>query len=460
MTPQVDKTQNICNDYSATSTGNINYAYVNSVPDNYYKDTLVLSTSKDGTTNNYFITIPKNVVSSAWDLQSNISGNNYYCQPSNNQVYNEIYITPDSCYYYSSGNQTNEQKEAMLRQTIELLNQQLQAISQDNTYVQTYDTTSTYDSTPETTDITTTPETTTDTYDYTSTIDTSYADDISDISTEITDTTTTTLQNQDPEYLEKLQRASSILHSSLTGIIRDRESVKKVLNTLTPEEKADLQVVYSQMYDQNNPTALRKDIKSNLVDNFGAITRREAIDSLNEGIGCNLEVAADAIHEAGNRLFSDDKTIKDVLESLTPEQRTQMEIIYNQKYGYGYPDALRDDIKHYIHSFSSEITDEHAIDLLNEGTSTSNISAAIALHNSMQGFYTDKNTILSIFDNKTPADIREISEIYDGLYSEKDENGNSTQYNLLRSDIKKKFFFDTANKHYLIDILTDAELNY
>jgi hypothetical protein len=153
---------------------------------------------------------------------------------------------------------------------------------------------------------------------------------------------------------------------------------------------------------------------------------------VDEQTALKVQRCATAINDAVSGLGTDEATIKQVLEGLTPEERGYLEIAYANMYGYGDPDALRDDLKGDLSWASSGINQREALNLLNEGAHKHPVAAAIALHDAMDDWGTDEETVKQILSNASPEEAAEIEAAYAELYG----NGNAQK---LRDDIRSDF---------------------
>lgn len=137
-----------------------------------------------------------------------------------------------------------------------------------------------------------------------------------------------------------------------------------------------------------------------------------------------IEMAAMALHNAMDGWGTDEKAIMDTLGALTPEEKAHLEMIYAEKYGYGDPGALRNDLRCEL-SLGEEAA---AIRSLNEGSHKNALVSAMALHEAMDGPGTDEETVQTIMSNLSAEELKEVQSVYSQLY------GSS-----LREDIKGDF---------------------
>lgn len=136
---------------------------------------------------------------------------------------------------------------------------------------------------------------------------------------------------------EKLEMAAMALHNAMDGWGTDEDAIMEVLNSLSPEEKAHLEMIYAEKYGYGDPGALRNDLRCEL--SFGE--EDAAIRSLNEGSHKNALVAANALHEAMDGCGTDEETVETVMSNLTAEELKEVQSVYAQLYG----SSLREDIQ-------------------------------------------------------------------------------------------------------------------
>lgn len=143
-----------------------------------------------------------------------------------------------------------------------------------------------------------------------------------------------------------------------------------------------------------------------------------------------IESCAAALHNAMGGVFdgTDEATIFQILDNLSPEERAALEIKYAEMYGHGDPEHLREELKREL----SGSEERRALDSLNQGAKTSPLVAAIALHDAMDGWGTDEETVNQIMKGLSPEELRAVEKVYGEMYGE----GNRAK---LREDIKSDF---------------------
>lgn len=125
-----------------------------------------------------------------------------------------------------------------------------------------------------------------------------------------------------------------------------------------------------------------------------------------------IEMAAMSLHNAMKGWGTDEEAIMETLNALTPEEKAHLEMVYAEKYGYGDPAALRDDLKSEL-SFGEE---KEAIRTLNQGSHKNALVAANALHQAMDGCGTDEETVQTLMSNLTAEELKEVQDVYQQLY--------------------------------------------
>lgn len=143
-----------------------------------------------------------------------------------------------------------------------------------------------------------------------------------------------------------------------------------------------------------------------------------------------VKQAAIAIHDAIDGWGTDEDTVFQMLEGLSPKERAYLEVAYANLYGNGDPNALRNDLRGDL----SGDDETKALSLMNEGALKDPMSAAIALHEAMDGIGTDEETVKFIMENSSPEFLQEVQENYDAMFNEDPNNPG-----LLRRDIQGDF---------------------
>lgn len=128
---------------------------------------------------------------------------------------------------------------------------------------------------------------------------------------------------------EKVKMAASALHQAMDGWFNaDADAMREVLQNLTPEERAAVELAYAEMYGHGDPEALRDDIRSNFSS-----SEDELLGYLNSSAHFNPLTAAAALHEAMDGLGTDEKAVRQIFANASPEQLAEIESVYNQLYG-------------------------------------------------------------------------------------------------------------------------------
>lgn len=141
---------------------------------------------------------------------------------------------------------------------------------------------------------------------------------------------------------DKIIMAAHGLHAAMDGWFHtDEEGINNILASLTPEERAELELVYAQLYGNGDPEALRSDLRSELSGD----EEKTSLAFLDEGAAFNPLTAAAAMHEALNGPGTEDETVQAIFDNATPEQLKQMEEAYDQLYGDGKAGTMKEDIK-------------------------------------------------------------------------------------------------------------------
>lgn len=190
----------------------------------------------------------------------------------------------------------------------------------------------------------------------------------------------------------------------------------------------------SSVADYNNQgVSADKDNNTSIVDE---ILNSKILNNDNSNV--DSEKVTEATTKMRNAIEkSDSNAIFEVLESLTPEERAAMEIQYADTYAYGDPEALREDLKRTMGDGDGK-GERQALDLLNEGALTRPLSSAIALHDALEGPFTDNETINQIMDTLSPEELAVVSDIYDKMYADRDDSGNPTKTGLLQERINNE----------------------
>jgi hypothetical protein len=180
-------------------------------------------------------------------------------------------------------------------------------------------------------------------------------------------------------------------------------------------------MVYQAIRECNQPSQVEQSGQKDWTD-------------VDEQTALKVQRCATAMHNAIKGLGTDEDTIRQILEGLTPEERGYLEIAYANMYGYGDPESLREDLRGDLSWASRGITERQALNLLNEGAHKHPVVAAIALHDAMDGSGTDEETVKQIFENASPEEIAKIEQAYAELYGD-------GKLDKLRDDIRSDFGF-------------------
>lgn len=164
--------------------------------------------------------------------------------------------------------------------------------------------------------------------------------DATDDTKEVTDEKSSSIFDNINE--KKIKAAAVAIHDAVDGLGTDEDTIFQVLEALTPEERAALEVGYAQMYGDGNLEKLRDDLDS---DMDGPDINR-AIGLLNKGAVKDPYVAAAALHYALNDVLgTDEDTIKEIVGNVSPAELRDIQEAYGELYGNGDPAALRRDIR-------------------------------------------------------------------------------------------------------------------
>lgn len=122
--------------------------------------------------------------------------------------------------------------------------------------------------------------------------------------------------------------------------------------------------------------------------------------------------AAVALYDAMEGAGTDEKTVFDLLENMSPEERAETEKAYAMMFGQGDLSQLRKDLR-------DEFTgsdETRAFKALNNGLSRADsVVAANALKEAMEGTGTDDMTVHQIFDGASKNELNTIENVFDSL---------------------------------------------
>lgn len=191
----------------------------------------------------------------------------------------------------------------------------------------------------------------------------------------------------DPAERKRINLLAMTLKESFSEFgANDNEKVKKVLESLKPEELAALEVSYGQLEGKNDPAALRKDIKSHLDPlSFENTAKTGGII----GLGIAAAKGLSKLGKIGK--------IAGAAVGLLAGGAAVATNAYN----------IGQDL-----SFS----DKDAIKILNKGANVHPEVAQVALREAMEGLGTDEDTVKEIMTNKNDQFINEVNEGYEGKF--------------------------------------------
>lgn len=207
---------------------------------------------------------------------------------------------------------------------------------------------------------------------------------------------------------------------SYSAITPELQGVFNSINALMQQTKTNMDQIMQQSGTGTNPTTGQKLDITNPYDQVSMVTEsiRKSVGGVNnsfttmQATSQKAQAAASALHDAVDGGGTEEETIFQILENLSPEEKAATERAYATMYGKGDLSALRKDLRGDL----SGADEERAFKALNNGLNkVDSVVAANALKEAMDGWGSDANTVHQIMDNASQTELSSIENNFDQL---------------------------------------------